>query len=153
MMKRGLVWLGLLSLVVALVSFGGAVTLAKEKQTVQAGMGACKAWCDNNRTGNQLTQCYKNCETYWACNGSDSTEAMCRSVNESLAAEVSRPQKRSPHRKQSPAKTGASGQGEVCCKVTRGGGVTYAWLSRGDCKEPDRSIMPTPALCPAQLSQ
>lgn len=78
------------ALVLGLLVLAGAssAALAKEKQTVKAGMGACKQWCDKNRTGIQRTECYKGCERYWACNGSDSTVALCKGVTGSLDAAV-----------------------------------------------------------------
>jgi hypothetical protein len=40
-------------------------------------LARCNAWCNANRTGNQLAQCKSNCSIYWNCQGSDSTNKTC----------------------------------------------------------------------------
>lgn len=66
--------------IVGTLMLAAPAVIAKERQTVQQGMGACKKWCDNNRKGNEHTKCYQNCEIYWACNGSDSTALQCSNI-------------------------------------------------------------------------
>jgi hypothetical protein len=62
-------------------------TLAKERQTVNDGWNACVKWCDDhNKTDNSRSTCYKNCEKYWKCNGSDSTPELCRSAGAAAIA-------------------------------------------------------------------
>lgn len=66
-------------LLAAAVLAGATVpVLAKERQTMLAGVTACKASCDrNNRTLPSQHRCYVACERYWMCNGSDSTATTC----------------------------------------------------------------------------
>jgi hypothetical protein len=53
--------------------------LARERQTKQDGVAACKAACDRyNRTVASQHACYVKCEKYWLCNGSDATADDCR---------------------------------------------------------------------------
>ena len=57
------------------------LALAKENKTVNDGWNACVSWCDaHNKTQNSRDICYKNCEKYWKCNGSDSTPELCSSA-------------------------------------------------------------------------
>lgn len=50
--------------------------------------------------------------------------------------------------------TTASPGSQVCCRIKRGKNFKYAWIERGSCKpSPDRTIMPTPAKCPAERSR
>jgi hypothetical protein len=67
--------------IVAGLLFAASDAPAKEKKTMKDGVSACKSWCvKNNKTVTSQSRCYRNCELYWACNGSDSTETTCSGV-------------------------------------------------------------------------
>lgn len=73
-----------------LLGLGSVPSIAKEKKTMKDGMTACRAWCEkNNKTIASQQKCFRGCETYWACHGSDSTKESCEGVK---AAERPSPQ-------------------------------------------------------------
>jgi hypothetical protein len=51
--------------------------LALERQTIAQGLSACYNWCDTHRSGGELTKCKANCDVYWNCQGSDSSNKTC----------------------------------------------------------------------------
>ncbi len=59
----------------------GFVAIAKEKKTMLQGVTECKAWCvkrHGSAPSNAIQVCYRKCEAYWMCYGSDSTEVSCK---------------------------------------------------------------------------
>ena len=66
------------TLVVASLGF---VALAKEKKSMLQGVTECKAWCvkrHGSAPSNAIQTCYRKCEAYWMCHGSNSTEETCK---------------------------------------------------------------------------
>jgi len=63
---------------IALIFFGASfAAMALENETIASGLAKCNAWCNGNRTGNELQKCKDNCSAYWNCEGSDSTNKTC----------------------------------------------------------------------------
>jgi PAN domain len=58
----------------------GHIALAKERKSMLQGVTECKAWCDKRHAtpSSGIQTCYRKCEAYWMCYGSDSTEESCK---------------------------------------------------------------------------
>lgn len=150
-MKRGLIWaaLSLLLLLAAPVSQinaadNGSGPTKDEIAKCDKEQRDCKSNCDRTiiDVDNNVQNCKDRC---------DYDRALCQ---QHLSTRPGNNASTGATTNSQGTTTTASPGSQVCCKIKRGMSTTYAWINRGSCKpSPERTIMRTPAKCPAQRSR